>query len=171
MNDASPTTSTTTSSTIGKSIEVRPPFTLETESQRRFVRLEISAPVSLASIKDIFGNFVPEEHTYDCHGSILNISEGGVLAELEEPLNEGDIVAMRFVLQGTESLEHVLGLVKRCDPEDGCCLTGIEFIRRDSLTDRLTEAEFDLLDGKISDLENRVSDVLKSYVARTAEGV
>jgi len=74
-------------------IEVRRPFRLKREKQRRFVRLEISSPMSLKKIKDAFGNFWPAGEGYTIEGVVLNISAGGVLVEVDEPLNEGDIVS------------------------------------------------------------------------------
>ena len=120
-------------------IKVRRPFRLDKENQRRFVRLEISSPMSLNKIKDIFGNFWPAGEGYTIDGDILNISAGGVLVEIDQPLNEGDIVTMRFSLQGAETLDNVLGIVKRVDQDESCYLVGIEFICRDYLLDKLSK--------------------------------
>jgi hypothetical protein len=113
--------------------------------RRRFVRIEITSPASLNRIKDIFGNYWPHGEDYTIPGTILNISTGGVLLDLEHPVNEGDVVALRFSLQKRSALEGVLGLVKRCDHDDEGNLTGVEFVDRKHLVDRLSGSEMDLL--------------------------
>ncbi len=145
-------------------LRARKPFSLKRDNQRRFIRLEIASPMSLRKIKDIFGNFWPQEQVYSVAGNILNISPGGVLIETEEPLNEADIVAMRFTLQDQKTLEHVLGVVKRVDRDEDIYLTGIEFVNRDHLADTLTRGELDLLSNRLDDFQHSVQDVLKSYL-------
>ena len=147
-------------------LRVRKPFTVTQENQRRFIRLEIATPMSLRKIKDIFGNFWPQDQVFAVSGDILNISPGGVLIETEEPLNEADIVAMRFTLQDQKSLEHVLGVVKRVDRDEEIYLTGIEFVNRDHLTDTLTRGELDLLSNRLDDFQHSVQDVLEGYLYR-----
>lgn len=147
-------------------IKVRRPFRLDKENQRQFVRLEISSPMSLNKIKDTFGNFWPAGEGYTIDGDILNISAGGVLVEIDQPLNEGDIVAMRFSLQGAETLDNVLGTIKRTDQDESCYLVGIEFIGRDYLLDKLSEGEMEMLSENLSNFTQTVQDVLKKYIYR-----
>ena len=149
-----------------RQVKVRQPFTLREESQRRFVRLEISSPMSLKKIKDIFGGFWPHGAGFTIDGTMLNISAGGVLVELDQPINEGDIVAMRFTLQGIETLENVLVVVKRTDQDDTNWLVGIEFVDRDSLTDILSQAELEMLADNLSGFGETVQEVLKKYIYR-----
>lgn len=147
-------------------IKIHRPFKLSTENQRRFVRLEISSPMSLKKIKDVFGNFWPHGTGFTIEGNILNISAGGVLVEIDQPLNEGDIVAMQFTLQGIETLKNVLGIVKRTDQEDTFYLTGIEFVERERLMDKLSRAEMEILMENLSDFKGTIHDVLKKYIYR-----
>ncbi len=144
------------------------PFEVERENQRQFIRLEISTPMSLKKIKDIFGNFWPTEEDYSVAGEILNISAGGVLVDLDQPLNEQDIVSMKFSLQDVKSLDNVLGLVKRVEHDEDCYLTGIEFVTQQQLEDRLSTAEIKLLDNSFDDFSHRVTDVLKQHVYDSA---
>jgi len=147
-----------------KDIKGRKPFKVSSENQRRFVRLEISSPMWLKKLKDVFGNFWPDQGGPVIDGTILNISGGGVLVELGEPVNEGDIVSMCFTLQGEESLESVLGLVKRSDVEDDFCLVGIEFVDRRRLRDLLSQGELDILSTEFSDFGESVKDCLQKYL-------
>lgn len=145
-------------------VRIGQPFKISSENQRRYVRLQISSPMSLSKVKDIFGNFWPEGDNDRIDGDILNISGGGVLVEISQSLNKGDIVAMRFSLQGTEILDDVLGTVKRADYDQECCLAGIEFINRDFLLDKLSDGELDLLSDRLSNFSETVEDVLKKYI-------
>ncbi|HWR83621.1 MAG TPA: PilZ domain-containing protein [Candidatus Deferrimicrobium sp.] len=145
---------------------VRPPFHLQQDNRRRFVRLEISSPMSLRKLKDIFGNFWPTGGGYAIEGTILNVSPGGVLVETDQPMNEGDLVVMQLTLQGAETLDHVLGAVKRSDQLDDCFLAGVEFIGRDRLRDQLSQAELDILTDDLSDFTHSVQEVLAKYVYR-----
>ncbi|MBU0983195.1 MAG: PilZ domain-containing protein, partial [candidate division Zixibacteria bacterium] len=111
------------------------PFEVEYEQKRRFVRLEISSPMSMRKVRDSRGNLWPEGDHQVIHGEILNISAGGVLVDLEQALNTGDLVSMHFTLNGVEGLDNVLGSVKRIEPCDDCFVAGIEFVSRDYLLD------------------------------------
>jgi hypothetical protein len=140
------------------------PLVLSRDNNRRYVRLTISSPIAFSRIKDIFGNFTPECGDYPIDGTILNISEGGLLAEMDEPLNEGDIVAMRIIMEKVEPLEGVLGLVKRCDHEDECNLVGIQFVRREELIDQLSQGEIELLSDRLDHFDQTVRLLLNRYL-------
>ena len=140
------------------------PLKVSSENQRRFVRLTISSPIHFRKVKDIFGNFSPEGDAYPIDGSILNISAGGILAELDQPLNEGDIVAMRIIMEKVEPLDGVLGLVKRCDRDEDFHLVGIQFVRRDDLADKLSQAEMELLSKELNHFNKTVEQLLSRYL-------
>lgn len=147
-------------------LTARQPFRLRREHERRFVRLEISAPMSLEKIKDAMDGFTPQGDWHVIHGMVLNISAGGILAELDSAVNEGDVVSMHFTLQDVEGLENILGLVKRVDIEPDCSIAGIEFITRQHLTDHLTQGEMDLLGEDHCDFNERVHQILSRYITR-----
>jgi hypothetical protein len=144
--------------------QVRKPFTIKEENRRRFIRVEIAAPMSLKKIKDRQAHFWPEGDWHLVNGLILNISGGGVLVELDQAVSEGDVVAMQFTLQGVETLANVLGLVKRADGESGIYLAGIEFLTRSQLPDLMSRAEIDLLGDNCANFNDRVRQVLSKYV-------
>lgn len=149
-----------------RQVAVRKPFRLEHQEHRRFVRLQISSPLSLRRIRDLLGNFWPEGEPTALEGHILNISAGGVLVELDQPLREGDLVCLRFTIQDVEHLEHVLGLVKRSEIDDRAHLVGIEFITREYLADLLTRAELDLLSRNMTGFDESVRTLLNKYIHR-----
>jgi len=145
-------------------ISVRKPFRVDRDNKRRFIRLQISSPMTMKKIKDAVGNFWPEGDWHMINGTILNISAGGVLVDIDQPLLEGDVVCMYFTLQEVECLDNVLGLVKRVDGENGFFLAGIEFITRDYLDDMFSGGELEMLPNDLNNFDDSVREVLNKYV-------
>jgi len=149
-----------------RNVMARRPFSVQEEDDRRFVRIEISSPVSMSTIKDAFGNFLAEVSSPTIEGTILNISPSGVLVEIDQPLSERDIVSMKFTMQDCKPVTNVLGLVKRCDCNEEMTLVGIEFINRNMLEDYLSEAEITMLSSKLASFSDSVVQVLETYLYR-----
>ena len=145
-------------------LAARQPFKMEQQNQRRFVRLEISAPMSLQKIRDAGNGFWPEGDSHIIHGLILNISAGGILVDLNEAINLGDVVSMRFTLQEVEALDYILGLVKRVDQDADGVLAGIEFITREDLQDMFSKGEIDVLSERYCGFDRSIRQVLDKYV-------
>ncbi len=160
MNDSDSKPFNSDVNTVVDRLAVKEPFEIERDNQRRYIRLEILSPVVLAIVKDIFGNFHYRSGGETVDGSILNISPCGLLMELTQPVNEGDIVSMTFSIENSESLENVLGLVKRLDINEGFQLAGIEFVNKGCLTDRLTKPEMEVLDESYADFAAKIQGVL-----------
>lgn len=150
----------------GQEHQFRLPFKVTQDTRRQYVRLEISSPLYLQRIKGADGGFWPEGQGQPITGTILNISLGGVLVDLEETVKKGDIVTLRFNLQGEVILQNVLGLVKRSEESDGKYLTGIEFVDRRALADKLTAAELELLSDEIGGFDDNIRKVLKKYIEK-----
>ena len=146
-------------------VEVRKPFKMDHDNLRCFIRLEISAPVWMKSVKDCLGEFSAKDN-YPYVGTVLNISAGGLLVDLEQEISERDIVVMRFILQDVETLDDVLGVVKRVDKSGKSFLAGIEFIARENLVDMLSQAEIDLLNENVNGFHEKVREVLAKYLYR-----
>lgn len=155
--------------THGTQPKARKPFKVQEENRRKFIRLEIAAPMTLKKIKDRETHFWPDGDKHVINGLILNISAGGVLVELDQAVSEGDIVAMQFTLQGVETIANVLGMIKRADADEGVYITGIEFLSRKQLPDLMSRAEIDLLGDSCADFNERVKQVLSKYVYRENE--
>ncbi len=150
----------------GKEQEVRSPFKVTQDTRRRFVRVEITSPLYIQRIKGSDGAFWPEGQGQPIAGSILNISMGGVLVDLENQVKPGDLVTLRFNLQGEIILQNVLGLVKRSEESEGKYLTGVEFVDRKKLVDKLSGAELELLSDDIDGFDDNVRKVLKKYLEK-----
>ncbi len=146
--------------------KARKPFNVREDNQRRFVRLEISAPMSMRRIKDTEGGFWAEGDEQDICGVILNISAGGLLVDLDQVIGRGDIVSMRFTIQDVEALDNVLGRVKRVDAESGSCIAGIEFVSASYLMDHFSEAEMQLITENHRHFDDSVHEVLGKYISR-----
>lgn len=142
----------------------RKPFEVTTEKRRRFIRLEIAAPMTLQKIKESGGEFFSEVDWHIINGSILNISAGGVLVDADQIIYEGDVVSMCFTLQGAQPLDSVLGLVKRVDHDDESFLAGIEFVSEAKLKDLFSQGEMDMLPENMTDFNHGVRNVLDKYV-------
>jgi hypothetical protein len=150
-----------------EAVTVKQPFKLSQEDQRRYVRIEISSPMSMRKVKDAFGNFWPEGDTYSIDGTILNMSAGGVLVEINEPLADGEVVLLRFTTQGEKAVDNILGLTKRCEAcDESAYLAGVQFIDRQQLLDVMSEAEIDSLSGECDDFQDRVMHMLQQHIVR-----
>jgi len=142
----------------------RKPFKVERREKRAFIRIEISSPLSLNTIRSRQQSFNPDGDGSTIKGTILNISSGGVLAEINQQLTEGDIVSMRFTLQDELELDRVLGVVKRCDSDNEGAIVGIEFVSDEKLCDLLSTAEIDLLKDKFTDFSSGVNRLLSGFI-------
>lgn len=145
-------------------VRARRPFKVSKEDQRRFIRLEIASPMSMQKVKDGTGNYWPQGDWHIINGMILNISAGGVLLDLDQAVDEGDIVSMHFTLQEVEGLDRILGKVKRTDMVPEGCLAGVEFVTKEFLLDYFSQAEMDLLGDNHTNFDASVRRVLNKYI-------
>ncbi len=142
---------------------VKKPFKLQKENKRRFVRVEISAPISIRNLKDKLEN-IDDEMTYTIEGTILNISANGVLIDINEAVAERDFLLMKFTIQDTESIDSVLGIVKRIDIDEKSNLVGIEFLSPELLKDRLSQPEIEILQENVTNFHDSIHETLENYL-------
>ncbi len=145
-------------------VSVKPPFELSRDKKRRYIRLEISEPIAYSVIRDTAGGFWPHGDGYECRGTILNLSAGGVLIIGENPVEEGAIVVLKMTLQDIEVIDKVLGVVKRVEADGDEWLVGVEFISREYLVDFFSGPEYDMLDDEIASFDEQLKNVLNKYV-------
>jgi hypothetical protein len=145
-------------------ISVKKPFKLYRDRNRRYIRLEISEPITYSILKDRSGGFWPEGDGPSYSASILNISAGGVLFAGTSPVEEGALLVMRMSLQDVEVLDRIIGVAKRVEPDDGEWLIGVEFISGEYLPDYFSAAELDVISEELSSFDKRLRDVLNKYV-------
>ncbi len=145
-------------------VSVKKPFKLYKDRSRRYIRLEISEPISFLILRDREGGFRtrPDGQTYN--GSILNVSAGGVLITSETPLEEGSLLIMKMNLQEVEVIDKIVGMVKRADADGDEWLIGIEFISREYLVDHFSSAELELIPREVASFDERLKKTLNKYV-------
>lgn len=150
---------------VDSAIVVREPFTVSDDNRRRFVRIEISSPMTMRKLRNAEGRLWPEGEWHIINGTILNISAGGVLVEVDQELNDKDLVSLHFIMQDVEPLSDVLGQVMRADREEDGYLVGIKFVTRKSLLDTISQAELDLLPSTLNEFDCSVRQALKKYIS------
>lgn len=144
--------------------DTRKPFKVQQENQRRFVRLEISAPMSMRRVKNNEGGFWPDGEEARIGGVILNISAGGLLVDLDQAIEADDIVSMHFTIQDVEVVDNVLGRVKRADIDSNGCIAGIEFVSVAYLMDHFSQAEMEIITEGHRHFDDSIREVLDRYV-------
>jgi len=145
-------------------VSVKKPFALHKDKSRHYIRLEISEPLSFSILRDRENGFRTQPNEQIFQGSILNISAGGVLIETETPLGEGSLITMKMSLQEVETIDHVIGLVKRADADENMWLIGIEFISREYLVDHFSSAELEIIPPELASFDERLKMTLNKYV-------
>ena len=89
--------------------------------RRKHPRVEISNLISYRC-KDHEGNLIKEGS-----GKAINISQGGILIEVRDPLEWQDILQLTIDIEG--GLVGIKGKVIYCNPDDfGKFRTGIQFL-------------------------------------------
>lgn len=162
----------TTSKTIGKGLksstavdfQVKPPFKIMEDNRRKFIRIDIDAPLTFCTIKSGEGTFWAECDGPSGDGEILNISAGGILMFTRHPIMEKTLVSMSMKLEGCETIDNILGLVKRTEIDSGGYLVGLESITRERLKDVLNEEEIEQLPQSLSSFTERLQTLLNQYI-------
>lgn len=145
-------------------VSVKPPFRMEEDKKRRYIRLEISEPIALVVMKDRDGGFWPDGDGAGHEGRILNISAGGVLVEGTGAIEEGTLVVIKLSLHDVEIIDNIIGLVKRSELDGDAWLTGIEFLPRECLADHFSAAELNLIPTELASFGEQLRKTLNRYV-------
>ncbi len=139
---------------------IKQPLQLYREKKRRYVRLEIAAPM-IYSVIDL-DRPLSDAHANQLNGTMLNISGGGVLMVTEQQLHEGDYLTISLELAGSDLLTGVAGKVKRVDEDgEGGYLVGIEFCTENELSEVFGQAN---IGSVISSFDDRVKRFLLRYI-------
>jgi c-di-GMP-binding flagellar brake protein YcgR len=147
-------------STPGESFVLKQPLQLYKTRRRRYVRLEIAAPIVFSTIN--VDRPLDHDHLDQQDGTLLNISGGGALLACSKQLAENSYISMNLELSGLEMLTGVVGKVKRVDDDsEGEYLVGVEFCSEKELTSVFGEAN---IGSVISSFDNRVKRYLLRYV-------
>ena len=139
---------------------IKQPLQLYKERKRRFVRLEIAAPVTygILNIDRPLDEALQNQH----NGTMLNISGGGVLMVGSASVPEGTYVTMSFELSGTDLITGIAGIVKRVDDDgEGGYLLGVEFCSETELNSVFGSAN---IGSVISSFDMKVKRFLLKYI-------
>lgn len=144
--------------------EVKAPFKIMEDNRRRFIRIDIDEPIGFTSIKAAEGTFWPDGDGPDGTGEILNISAGGILMYTESTLMSNTILSMSLSLEGCETINNILGVVKRVEIDSGGYLVGVESITLEKLNDILSQQEVDQLPQGLASFNQKMRALLNNYV-------
>ncbi|HEX9916335.1 MAG TPA: PilZ domain-containing protein [candidate division Zixibacteria bacterium] len=142
---------------------VKAPLVIRRSQRRRYVRLDISAPISfrLLCLKD--NDCLVSKAEYS--GVILNIGGGGILLVTKRKLEEGDFVIVDMSLEGCEVISGVLGRVKRSEQSsEDEFLIGVEFCPQEELEYYLTSEQIAQLPVRVKSFNQRLREVLSKYI-------
>lgn len=142
---------------------VRAPLVIRRTQRRRYIRLDISAPVSfrLLCLEDKEDLISKLEH----NGVILNIGGGGVLLVTKTELNEGDFTILDMNLEGCEVISGVLGRIKRVEQSDeNEFLVGMEFCPQEELEYYLSSDQIAKLPARVRSFNQKLREVLSKYI-------
>lgn len=113
------------------SIEVEKLTDASRIQRRRFVRLDISGDIDLRILESPDSNEGSVSQKF--HGSLLNISAGGVLFETETKIDADSLLILDFTLKGHYPLNNILAVVKRAEIiDDNIYIVGSEFISNEN---------------------------------------
>lgn len=144
--------------------EVKAPFKIMEDNRRRFIRIDIDEPIGFQTIKSAEGTIWTEGDGPDGTGEILNISAGGILMYTESALMSNTILSMSLSLEGCDTIDNILGIVKRVEIDSGGYLVGVESIARDKLSDIMSQPEIDRLPENMASFNEKLRTLLNNYV-------
>jgi c-di-GMP-binding flagellar brake protein YcgR len=133
------------------------------QQKRRYVRLEVFSPVGFSEI--VRNGERVYLHPDQKAGVLLNLSGGGALISTTDAVTPDALVLLRFDIKGFDTLENILGRVKRIEQQaDGECLVGMEFITVEEIEDPKLVAALEKLAERPRGLEAGVSRMISRYV-------
>ncbi len=139
---------------------IKQPLQLYKERKRRFVRLEIAAPVTYGVLN--IDRPLDEALQNQRNGTMLNLSGGGVLMVVDQNLTEGTYLTLSFELAGSDLITGIAGKVKRIDDDgEGGYLAGVEFCSETELSSVFGNAN---IGSVISSFDNKVKRFLLKYI-------
>jgi hypothetical protein len=130
---------------------------------RRFVRIEVSSPVSFVPFRLPLAG--PVDTSQVCNGRVLNISGGGLLLETSAWVEPSDYLLLRIGLFENCHLERVVGRVKRMESTgSGECLLGIEFLTREMLHQLVAELPNGYLPSESGAFDEKLRELLSKQI-------
>ncbi len=136
---------------------------------RRFVRIEVSSPVSFVPFRLPLAG--PVDVSQVSSGRVLNISGGGLLLESSAWVEPSDYLLLRIGLFENCHLERVVGRVKRMESTgSGECLLGIEFLTREMLHQLTSELPNGYLPSESGAFDEKLRELLSKQIFAKKSG-
>ncbi len=136
---------------------------------RRFVRIEVSSPVSFVPFRLPLAG--PVDVSQIANGRVLNISGGGLLLETSAWVEPSDYLLLRIGLFENCHLERVVGRVKRMESTgSGECLLGIEFLTREMLHQLVAELPNGYLPSESGAFDEKLRELLSKQIFAKKSG-
>lgn len=130
---------------------------------RRFVRIEVSSPVSFVPFRLPLAG--PVDTSQVSSGRVLNISGGGLLLETSAWVEPADYLLLRIGLFENCHLERVVGRVKRMESTgSGECLLGIEFLTREMLFQLVSDLPKGYLPPEAGAFDEKLRELLSRQI-------
>lgn len=145
------------------SIEVEKISETSRTQRRQFVRLDISGGLEFRILES------PESKegslSQKFHGSLLNISAGGVLFETETRIEADSLLILNFTLKGHYPLSNILAVVKRAEIiDDDIYIVGAEFIANENLARHGLETLGDFLPPGTGTFDDNLQKLLVQFI-------
>lgn len=145
------------------SIEVEQ-LTEESRNQRRqFVRLDISGDLDFRVLETAEGDEGSISQKF--HGSLLNISAGGVLFETQTCIKADGLLILDFKLKGHHPLSNILAVTKRAEAiDDDMYIVGAEFIANENLARHGLETLGDFLPPGTGTFDDNLQKLMVEFI-------
>lgn len=144
---------------------LRPPRSVRRVQRRQFVRLELSMPVDYAVLtSSALAGENPEPLQW-VHTRSVDISAGGILIGVPEPVDEEALVVLRMSdLTPAGVPAMVVGIVRRTDQKNERCVAGIEFLLSENLPLFIPESLLEVLPAQVREFTEGQQDRLSNHL-------
>ena len=143
--------------------------TADARQTRRFVRIEVTSPVSFVPFRLPLAG--PVDISQVCNGRVLNISGGGLLLETSAWVEPADYLLLRIGLFENCHLERVVARVKRMESTgSGECLLGVEFLTREMVNQLAAELPNGYLPSETGAFDEKLRELLSRQIFAKKSG-
>ncbi len=146
---------------------LEPPRLTQRLQRRRFVRVAHLDHISIAAVPRTGSNVSSLAEPAWHRAAVVNLSGGGVLLRIEREIPVGDRVLLRVGSLSDIGLPTIIaGVCRRAFRDRREYHAGVEFLRRDQLTEHFTDRELAVLPQTLHDFDQSAQNSLVTYVFR-----
>jgi hypothetical protein len=142
------------------------PFPVKTSHGRKYVRIELSSPVTFRLLSCSQGELQVTDE--EISGEILNLSQGGMLLLTDSPVQEQGFVLMTLNLNRLAFLDGVVAKIKRVEASgEGDYLVGMEFTSRGELEKLSSPEQLENLPVKVESFDRKMRETVSRFLRTT----